>query len=121
MDDTGQLSFDPSTFNAANIAAVQQFLGTTSGSGFVAAATSAMSSVVDLSKGLIATQNTQLGDEVNNLNSQITDDQSKIQTLENTLQSQLSAADAAIATMQSQKTYYTELFDATYLNNGQNG
>jgi hypothetical protein len=41
--------------------------------------------------------------------------------MQSNLQAQLSKADAAIATLESQKTYFQELFTATYGTNGISG
>jgi hypothetical protein len=40
--------------------------------------------------------------------------------METNLENELTQADAAIATLEEQKTYYTELFQAEY-NNGSSG
>ena len=81
-------------------------------------ASNAMTSTDDINKGAIETEYATLQTQINDQNQQIQDDQARVTTLQNNLTAQLSQADAAIATLQSQKTYYTELFQAQYNNNG---
>jgi len=125
LADDGTLGFDASTFAGASPADVQQFLGSvgatpTSGSGFLQKVNNDLSSVTDVTTGLIATDYNSLQTEITSDNSQISTDQTNISQLTSNLQQQLSQADAAIATLQSQVTYFTQLFQAEYGNNGTN-
>lgn len=123
LDDNGNLDFDPSALSSANMAGVQQFLGSTTTGGFLQAASNNLTSVDDPTNGVIASESNAAQDEINNENNEISEDQTRISDMTTSLQAQLSAADAAIATLQAQQTYFTDLFDATYLNNnnGNNG
>lgn len=47
-------------------------------------------------------------------NNKLSMDETQVTALQTSLLAQLSSADAAIATLQAQKTYYQELFQATY-------
>lgn len=114
VDDTGMMSFDSSTFSALNPAAVAQFLGTAASGGFMQTATNNLSSVDNESTGNIETEYAALQTQITNQNQLIADAQTRITDLETNLQTQLSQADAAIATLQSQKTYYADLFQAEY-------
>ena len=116
LDSTGHLSFSQTTFSGANTSAVQQFLGSAT-SGFVQAANAALSSVTDSTNGIITGESNALQTQITNENTQISQEQSRITDLQNNLQQQLSAADATIANLQAQKTYYTNLFAAEYLQN----
>ncbi len=116
VDDTGQMSFDASTFSALNPADVQQFLGTASSGGFLQIATNELSSVDDETSGDIETEFAAIQTQINQQNQQIQDDQTRIGDMETNLESQLSQADAAIATLQSQKTYFADLFQAEFAN-----
>jgi flagellar hook-associated protein 2 len=125
LGDDGTLSFDASTFASASPADVQQFLGSvgatpTTGSGFLQTVNNDLSSVTDVTTGLIATDYNAVQTEITSDNSQIATDQTNISQLTTNLQQQLSQADAAIATLQSQVTYFTQLFQAEYGNNGTN-
>jgi flagellar hook-associated protein 2 len=117
LDQSGHLSFDPTVFTGNNIAAVQQFLGSTSSGGFLKAATDTINSASDATSGIIQTDVNGLTAHITNLNDRITQIQTRVDDITTNLQAQLSAADAAIATLQAQKSYFTNLFAATYLNN----
>jgi peptidoglycan hydrolase CwlO-like protein len=82
------------------------------------AATDAMTSIDDPNLGDIETEYNALQNQIVNHNQQITDDQARVNLMQTNLQDELTQADAAIAALQSQKTYYTELFQAEYNNNG---
>ena len=121
LDQNGHLSFDSTTFDSQNSAAITQFLGSASTGGFMQMATNAMISADDLNSGAIETEYNTLQTQITNQNQQIQDDQARVTTLQTNLTAELSQADAAIATLESQKTYYTDLFQAEYNNNGNNG
>jgi flagellar hook-associated protein 2 len=113
---TGQLSFDQTKF--ASVAAsdpqdLATFLGTATGSGFLATATNTLNGVDDVASGTIQTSINALQQQVNADNTKISDDQSSIVTMQNNLTEQMSQADAAIATLQSQVSYFSQLFTAT--------
>jgi flagellar hook-associated protein 2 len=114
VDSTGQMSFDASTFSAQSPTAVAQFLGSATAGGFMQAATNALSSVDDMNTGDLETEYSALQDQINQQNQLIQDEQTRISDMETNLENQLSQADAAIAVLQSQKTYYQDLFQAEY-------
>jgi flagellar hook-associated protein 2 len=117
LDETGNLDFDPTALSSANMASVQQFLGSTTTGGFLKSANDALTAVVDPTSGVIQSEITTDTNQINNQNNLIAEAQTRVNDLQTSLQAQLSAADAAIATLQSQTSYFTALFDATYLNN----
>ncbi len=117
---TGTLSFDPATFAAANPASVQQFLGSISSSGFLQSANSSLDAMTDPTTGVLQSDTTAIQTQITNENADIAEQQTIITDLQTNLQSQLSSADAAIATLQAQNTYYTQLFNAEYGNNSIN-
>jgi len=114
VDQNGQMSFDSSVFGAANPSAVAQFLGSATSGGFLQTASSALTSVDDTSSGNIETDYAGLQNQIDRDNQTVTDDQARITLMQNTLMSELTQADAAIATLQSQKTYFADLFQAEY-------
>ena len=114
VDDSGNMSFDASTFSALNPADIAQFLGTATSGGFMEAATSTLSSITDESTGNIETDYAALQTQITEQNLNISNEQTRITDMETNLQNELSQADAAIATLQSQKTYYADLFQAEY-------
>jgi flagellar hook-associated protein 2 len=121
LGDTGQLTFDASTFSSLNPTDVQNFLGSASSSAFLQAANNALTGAADPTTGALATEYNTLGSEITNENNQISDEQTRISDLQTSLTNQLTAADAAIAVLEQQKTYYANLFAAEYLNNSPTG
>ena len=85
------------------------------------AATSALTSVDDGDSGAIVAEYNTLQDTIDNQNRHIQEDQSRIADMQASLQNELVQADAAIATLQAQKSYYADLFQAEYNNNGSSG
>lgn len=120
LQSNGQLAFDSSVFSSANTTDIQQFLGsTTTDSSFLKQANDALDSVTDVTNGLIANAYNAFQTQITSKNTLIQNDQARIDQLQTNLQAQLSKADAAIATLESQKTYFEELFTATYGNGTQ--
>lgn len=117
LDSTGNLSFTASQFNGQSSTAVQQFLGGLTTGGFLQTANNVLTSVADPTSGMLVNEYTNIGTEVTNDNSEISDDQTRINTIQSNLQEQLSQADAAIATLQEQNTFYTNLFQTENANN----
>src|SRR5579862_471675 len=112
----GQLSFDPTKF--ASVAAsdpqdLATFLGTATTSGFLATATNTLNGVDDAASGTIQTSIAAFQKQITADNNKITDDQNSIVTMQNTLTQQMSEADAAIAALESQASYFQQLFTAT--------
>lgn len=122
LQQNGQLAFDPTVFSAANTTDIQQFLGSTTTQGsFLQQTNDALNTVTDVNTGLIASTFNAFQTEITSKNTEISNDQLRIDQLQTNLQAQLSKADAAIATLESQKTYFQELFTATYGTNGIQG
>jgi flagellar hook-associated protein 2 len=120
LDSTGQITFDPTQLPNLNAAAVQQFLGSAT-TGFLEAASSALTTVADSSTGLIQSDTTAIQTEITNENNQISNQQDQINNLQTSLTQQLSAADAAIAVMQQQVTMMADLYTAQYGANANSG
>jgi flagellar hook-associated protein 2 len=115
---SGQLDFNASTFSAADPATVQQFLGSVSSSGFLYTANNAVDALADPTNGILQADGTAIQTQITNVNSQIAQQQTIVNEVETNLQAQLSQADAAIATLQAQTSYYTELLNTEYSNGG---
>jgi flagellar hook-associated protein 2 len=115
FDQSGELSFDQAQFSgisASNPSAVAAFLGTASGSGFLNTATNILNGLTDPTSGLFQASESILLQHITSDNQQITDKQAQIATMQNQLTAQMSAADALIASLQSQSTYFTAEQDA---------
>jgi len=114
LSPNGQLTFDSTVFNTQSMSAVQQFLGGATTGGFLQTATNALTSAADPTAGDIQSEFSSLQTEVTNENNLITNEESRITDLTNNMQQQLTQADALIANLQEQKSYYTQLFQAEY-------
>lgn len=117
MQDTGQLTFNATEFQAATssgISPVLQFLGD-SNSGFIQAATSAISNLEDPISGSIKTEEQGITKNLSTLSTQINNEVDRINSFQQNLLTQLSAADANIFSLENQTTYYTDYFN--YNNN----
>ncbi len=114
LDSNGQMSFDSTVFNTQNISAIQQFLGGTTTGGFLQAASTSMTAVEDPTTGQIQSEFNSLQTEVTNENTLISNEEVRVNDLTTNMTAELSQADATIANLEAQKTYYTELFQAQY-------
>ena len=72
--------------------------------------------MTDPNTGVLQADGTALQTQITSENNEIASQQTIITDLETNLQTQLSQADAAIATLQSQTSYYTQLFNVEYGN-----
>ena len=84
-------------------------------------ATNAATSATDSSSGIIENNVNTLQTQITNENTLISNQQNMISIMETNLETQLSAADAAITTLQSEKTYFADLFQAEYPSSGSAG
>jgi flagellar hook-associated protein 2 len=122
VDETGQMSFDPTVFNNANKSDLQAFLGSATTSGFLKVASDAITQMSDPTNGMIQADVNSIQGQITAQNSKISDETARLTDLQTTLQQQLANADAAIASLESQKTYFNNLFIAeNSLANSMNG
>ena len=117
LSQTGTLTFDASQFNGLSPTGVQQFLGGLTASGFLQEANNVLSDIADPKTGMLMTQSNNIGNEITSDGNQLSNDQNLVNTIEANLQQQLSAADAAIAVLQEQNTYYANLMQTENANN----
>jgi flagellar hook-associated protein 2 len=114
---TGHLSFDQNKFNSvasADPADLAIFLGSASSGGFIKSASDILTGLEAPVDGTIVAALNSANDQITAQNQKITDEQGRINQLQTNLTAQISAADAAIATLQSQLSYFTSLFTYTY-------
>jgi flagellar hook-associated protein 2 len=115
VDQTGQLSFDTSVFDTATagkLTDLTNFLGGTTTSGFLKVATDALSGLENTDSGAVTTTINLLSTEITSQNDSISAEQDRITLMQTNLQSQMAAADAAIAALEQQASYITSLFGA---------
>jgi flagellar hook-associated protein 2 len=115
FDGTGHLAFDQSQFSsvaASNPGDLASFLGTGTGSGFLASASGIIDGLTNATNGLFQAQQATIQNRITADNQEISDTQARITTMQNQLTAQMSAADALLSTLQSQATFMTQLFQA---------
>ncbi|MBZ5677369.1 MAG: flagellar filament capping protein FliD [Acidobacteriia bacterium] len=113
FDKTGHLSFDQTVFSNASTAHpsdLSAFLGSPSTGGFLKDATDILSSLADPATGAIETTVTSAQTAIDNQNQKISDEQTRIDAITMGLTAKISAADALIASLEQQQTYFTTLF-----------
>ena len=113
FNQAGYLQFDAGAFGisaAASSAAILNFLGSATGGGFLQTATNVLNSATDSQSGSLSQASKSLSDELQAVGTKITDEQSKISQLQETLTTQMAASDAAISSLEQQVTEITTLF-----------
>ncbi len=109
----GQLTFDQATFDNAEATspnAVASFLGSATGGGFLSNATNVLNQLETANTGVFAETQNSYQQQITADNTESTATQARITTMQNNLTAQMSQADATIASLQSQVTYFTTLF-----------
>ena len=112
---TGHLSFDAGAFDAATsgqLDALTQFLGTPDSGGFLQMATNTLRGIEDSTSGSLTLAISSTLSEIGNVNQQISDKQDQVNLLQENLTQQMAAADALIAGLQQQATYFNNMFTA---------
>jgi flagellar hook-associated protein 2 len=120
----GQLTFDQATFDnaeATNPGAVSAFLGSSTGGGFLTNATNVLNQAENANTGLFAQTQNSYQSQVTSDNSEITDTEARITTMQNNMTAQMSQADSTIASLESQVTYFTTLFSDEQNDSKNNG
>ncbi|MGD1090849.1 MAG: flagellar filament capping protein FliD [Bryobacteraceae bacterium] len=116
-DSSGALSFDASQFEsvaASNPNDVANFLGSISGdTGFLGSTNDLLTGLDDTTNGTIQASINTLNTQITSDQTQITTDQANITTMQNSLTAQMVQADTLISSLESQVTYFTDLFTAT--------
>jgi flagellar hook-associated protein 2 len=113
QDTTGQLSFNQSTFDAATSGqtdALTQFLGSTSGGGFLETATNALTNILDPNTGVLTQATGTLQSQINSVNSQMTQKEAAVTLLQQNLTQQMAAADTMIYSLQQQESMLQSMF-----------
>jgi flagellar hook-associated protein 2 len=115
FDGTGHLTFDQSQFasvSAAHPSDLAAFLGTGTGSGFLASANNILNGLTNATDGLFQSTQTTITNRITADNQQISDTTARITSMQNQLESQMSAADALLSSLSSQLSFMTQLFEA---------
>jgi flagellar hook-associated protein 2 len=115
LGSNGQFTFDQTALLGAdltNSSAVDSFLGSAAGGGFLQAASNTLTGLEDPATGAIKTTEAAFQTESTQIQSQITAGQAQVALLQSNLAAQMSAADSLIAAMQAQFTDLTNMFQA---------
>jgi flagellar hook-associated protein 2 len=118
----GKLSFDSSAFSAAfsaNPSGVLQFFGAANGRGFLQNSMDALDGVQNADTGLLKTAEKVNQGRIASLTNQISDQQTRIDDLQKSLQEQMAAANALVASMEQQYSYLYGMFQAMQTTAGQ--
>lgn len=113
LDQTGHLSVDTTAFtNAANanFSSLVSTLGNVSTGGFLQTATNLLNSVEDPVTGALKTEETSIASQITTAQTNIANEQARVNQLQTNLTQQISKADSTIAEMESQVSYVTGLF-----------
>jgi flagellar hook-associated protein 2 len=121
FDQNGHLNFDQTVFSnaaASDPGDVGAFLGSPTTGGFLQEATNTLTSLGDPTNGILETAISDSQTSIDNQNQKISDEQDRITALTTSLTTQIDNADALIASLEQQQTYFTTLFtDMNGLNN----
>jgi flagellar hook-associated protein 2 len=115
LDNTGHMTYSAMSFLGAEFAdspGVASFLGGATSGGFLKTATDALNGVEDTTYGTLQTTISSVTSDTANINSQIADEQDRVNTLQTNLTTQMAAADALIASMEQQYNYMYALFQS---------
>ena len=113
LGSNGQFTFDESTLLSADLtssSAVDSFLGSIANGGFLQNANNIVSNLETTSTGEIKTTESEYETESTQMQDQITTEQNQVALLQTNLTNQMTQADSLIASMQSQYSYYTSVF-----------
>jgi flagellar hook-associated protein 2 len=118
FDTSGHLNFDPTVVAGASsnqVTNIASFLGSATSGGFLQFATSTLTGITDPSSGILTSDIRQTTSSIASDNQLIATQQAQITLLQTTLQAQMSKSDAAIASLESQQSFFSSLFTAMIL------
>jgi flagellar hook-associated protein 2 len=113
FDTSGHLNFDPTVLAGASgtqLTNIGSFLGGATSGGFLQFATNTLTGIEDPSSGALPNDIKQTANSIASDNKLITTQQARIALLQTTLQATMSKADSAIASLESQQSFFTSLF-----------
>lgn len=118
FDSNGHLNFDATALAGATgqaMSDLSSFLGGATSGGFLQFATDQLNSIEDPTTGIINTTINSVSNQITHQNQLISDKQDYIKQLQKSLEAKMAAADAAIARIESQVSFFTGLFQSMYL------
>jgi flagellar capping protein FliD len=111
----GTVTYSPLTMmstDLSNSAGIIAFLGSATGGGFLQAATNAIDNIEDPNTGLLKSTEASVQSQIASIGSTIATKQAAVDQLQTNLTNQMATADAAIASMQQQYSYMSQMFAA---------
>lgn len=123
LDKNGKLSLNQQQLDSAMSAhgsEVLAFLGTATTSGFLKMSADLMNSLEDPISGILPALQTTMQQQITAQNRSISDMQDRIDQMQANLTAQISAADALIASLEQQVSYFTTLFQISFNNGNKN-
>ena len=115
FDQNGKLSMDSTYFQSATsgqLDGLLSFLGGTDTGGFLKSANDLVQGVIQDGSGILPSALSLNASESKNQDQQISNAQDRVDQLHLSLNSQMAAADALVAQMEQQSTYFTNMFQA---------
>jgi flagellar hook-associated protein 2 len=119
FDKTGKLSLDATTFNlntSGRLNDLASFLGSATGGGFLQVATDTVNSFEDPQSGILQLGKASLSTEMTRQDARIAAEQERVDQLSEQLRVRMAAADALIASMEQQVTFYNGMFESMRVN-----
>jgi flagellar hook-associated protein 2 len=111
FDKDGNASFDTSALSSLSFDQVQSFLSDST-NGFIQNATTLLDEMDGTNSGIITDSVSSLKDQITKTNDEIDSQQARVDLLQTSLLSQMSAADSAIYSLEQQASYFKSLFEA---------
>lgn len=124
FDSNGLLSLDGKTFHSVSsgqLGALQDFLGSVQGGGFLRFANDSLNELIDSTKGVIHSSLDSISSQISRENNAISAQQDRIANLQLRLNKQMAAADSAIAAMEQQYSFLSNMFLSMRVNAQNNG
>jgi len=118
FDTKGHLNINSTALAGATSSQLSNFasfLGSASSGGFLQFATNALKGIEDPSTGALTNEISQTNNTITGDNHLISQQRAQLTQLQTLLQSQMSKADSAIASLESQQSFFTSLFTAMIL------
>jgi len=119
FDTSGHLQFNPSVLSqvdSTSLSNVFSFIGTETSGGFLQAASNILQGVTDPTTGILPQASQSMTNELSTISTQIANDNDRISLMQTNLTAQMAQADSTIANLQSQVSYYTDLFSTQRAN-----
>jgi flagellar hook-associated protein 2 len=112
FDDSGHLKFDASALSTAPADALQAFFGDGTQPGFLSNAAHLLDSIDNASSGSLPLTINSLTTQMSHEDELIDANQKRVDLLRDSLNAKMAAADALVASLEQQASYFTGLFDA---------